>query len=1024
MKKVLFAFAAIAVAAVACTKEKDVDQPVQRQTRQITVVAQTPETKVTLDDQHNALQWTASDNIRIMTNTADASHDAQTLGYTANGKFTVTVGTDATEAYAYYKAGDFTNTDHSTPTAFAAYIDAEQTQTEAGVFNGEWLPMAAKGTIEGDVATLAFHPMAGVLALNIYNTNKPAGEKIAKVTVKPDAANTHFCGLYAGVDLTQDDVIYAQGTSTSHTSVSVTLGTAYDYATAKPTDKRMAPGQIYVVLAKQNYKSVKFEIETEAGEKYEITSSATTGLDLENNDFYAVNINLDKATKVVAYEESFASSQGLFTTEGTAGIWNYDSSHSYMKGTSYINGNNTAATAWLISPIIQVNSSESVLSFEQCINKYFGTVANEATVWVREVGGEWSQLTGFDYPSTGTGTWSQFEEAAIALGAAKNGKSIQIGFKYIGSTTAAGTWEIKNFKVTYAELLQPKAFSVTTASPIEVPADPTGNSYSIAIEADSDVAWTAVLTEGDANALALSTASGTGNGTIDLTIGKNTGTARSWKIVVSSSAYVATPSYTIQVVQAKGTTGSTSDIINRAFTGVSGTSYSTWSGKTGQSGAVYAGNSAGGNDAIQLRSTNSNSGIITTASGGNVKKVTITWNDNTAATRTVSIYGKASAYSAASDLYNSTDQGTLLGELNIDNASSNVSELTVAGNYQYIGIRSKSGALYIDEIEIEWSTEAAATYNITIDPDIEHGSVTASKATGVAEGESVTLTVTPSSGYQLATLIVDGNDVTSSVSNKKYTFSMPAKNINVTATFSLIPTYSITVDPNIEHGTVTPSKSTGIVEGESITLTIAPESGYVLESLEVGGTDVTSSVSANKYIFDMPSNDVSVNASFIAGTAPTTTYTMTISSSQNAANSQCNVVWYGQASTTLTYNNVSWNASVEGTTNFVGANAYCTIGTKSSPATKITLSTTAFGGKTIVAARLKGNCSSNTGPALTIKGGSTTMLDSEPLIKTTATVYESTNNNVALAEGDALTFEINSSASAGITIYYIEVEYK
>lgn len=470
-------------------------------------------------------------------------------------------------------------------------------------------------------------------------------------------------------------------------------------------------------------------------------------------------------------------------------------------------------------------------------------------------------LSDESYPD---GTSWTFADATVAIPAAYANQNVQIAFHYTSTSSMAGTWEVRDFKVTNAELVQPKAFTVTTASPIEVPADPTGNSYNIAIEADSDVAWTAALTEGDNTAISLNPTSGTGNGTIALTIDQNTGAARNWKIEVSTSAYVATSSYTIQVVQAKGTTGSTTDVLDRDFTGIANgaTTYSGWSGKTGASGAVYAGNSAGSNDAIQLRSNNSNSGIVTTASGGNVKKVTINWNTTTAATRTVSIYGKSSAYSAASDLYGNSEHGTLLGELNIDDATNNVSELTVAGNYQYIGIRSKSGALYIDEIEIEWSTEVAATYDITIDPNIEHGSVTASKTTGVAEGESVTLTVSPSSGYQLATLIVDGDDVASSVVNGKYSFDMPANDVVVSATFGLIPTYSITIDGTIENGDVLTTKTTDIVEGEPITLSIAPDSGYALNTLSVDGNDVTSLVSAGQYVFNMPGNNVFVTATF------------------------------------------------------------------------------------------------------------------------------------------------------------------
>ena len=95
-----------------------------------------------------------------------------------------------------------------------------------------------------------------------------------------------------------------------------------------------------------------------------------------------------------------------------------------------------------------------------------------------------------------------------------------------------------------------------------------------------------------------------------------------------------------------------------------GNSYEAWSGKSatnsGHSTAVYAGLSAGGNSAIQLRGKN-NSGIITTTSGGIATKVVVTWNENTEDGRIIQVYGKNSAYSATSDLYANATHGTLLG---------------------------------------------------------------------------------------------------------------------------------------------------------------------------------------------------------------------------------------------------------------------------------------------------------------------------------------------------------------------------
>lgn len=148
------------------------------------------------------------------------------------------------------------------------------------------------------------------------------------------------------------------------------------------------------------------------------------------------------------------------------------------------------------------------------------------------------------------------------------------------------------------------------------------------------------------------------------------------------------------------------DKINSAFIGQS--IYSDWSGKTGTSGAVYAGNSTGlDENVIQMRSNNSNSGIVTTTSGGKVTKVSIVW-DRTGNDRTLSIYGKNTAYEAATDLYNSSKRGTLLGGIK---TTDNVLELTINDDYEYIGFRSESGALYLSEINITWSTGGGTSYS-------------------------------------------------------------------------------------------------------------------------------------------------------------------------------------------------------------------------------------------------------------------------------------------------------------------------
>lgn len=79
-----------------------------------------------------------------------------------------------------------------------------------------------------------------------------------------------------------------------------------------------------------------------------------------------------------------------------------------------------------------------------------------------------------------------------------------------------------------------------------------------------------------------------------------------------------------------------------------------------------------------------------------------------------------------------------------------------------------------------------ATYSVSVSPTPSNGTVTSDKTSGIMAGETVTLTITPSSGYQLSSIsAVDGssNPVSLSGTGNSRTFTMPASNVTVTATF-------------------------------------------------------------------------------------------------------------------------------------------------------------------------------------------------------------------------------------------------
>ena len=149
--------------------------------------------------------------------------------------------------------------------------------------------------------------------------------------------------------------------------------------------------------------------------------------------------------------------------------------------------------------------------------------------------------------------------------------------------------------------------------------------------------------------------------------------------------------------------GASTDVLNRELTGIEDKSsaYADWSNKKSNTSAVYAGQSAGSNNSIQLRSNNSNSGVITTASAGYVQSVEVTWNSNTAVGRVLNIYGRSTAYTSPTELYNNSTAGTLLGTITCGTSTL----LNVDGNYEFIGMRSADGAMYVEEIRITWTAE-------------------------------------------------------------------------------------------------------------------------------------------------------------------------------------------------------------------------------------------------------------------------------------------------------------------------------
>lgn len=168
-----------------------------------------------------------------------------------------------------------------------------------------------------------------------------------------------------------------------------------------------------------------------------------------------INVDFDGGTQpggeTVVFEESFATGQGSFTIDNKqlpngegSFVWNLGSFNDdkFMKASAYIGGTKYASESWLVSPPVDLTqATTATLTFDHAHN-YAGTAEEEFTLWATETSADnWQQLTIDKY-----GSGFKFTTATIDL-SAYAGKTIKFAFKYISTTDAAGTWEIKNVKV-------------------------------------------------------------------------------------------------------------------------------------------------------------------------------------------------------------------------------------------------------------------------------------------------------------------------------------------------------------------------------------------------------------------------------------------------------------------------------------------------------------------------------------------------------------------------------------------------
>ncbi len=167
------------------------------------------------------------------------------------------------------------------------------------------------------------------------------------------------------------------------------------------------------------------------------------------------------------------------------------------------------------------------------------------------------------------------------------------------------------------------------------------------------------------------------------------------------------------------------------------------------------------------------------------------------------------------------------------------------------GTEGQSSTTTIKAIAVKngMQDSSVETFTYTIQIPVAKYTVTVTNGSGTgqyAQGETVTITAGAApSGQQFKEWeVVSGTITLASSTSETTTFTMPTEAVNVKANYEAIPVtgYTITATAGA-NGSITPSGAVGVAAGGSQTFTISPSSGYVIDTLNVDGLEVTATTS-------------------------------------------------------------------------------------------------------------------------------------------------------------------------------------
>ncbi|TVR42599.1 MAG: T9SS C-terminal target domain-containing protein [Bacteroidia bacterium] len=137
------------------------------------------------------------------------------------------------------------------------------------------------------------------------------------------------------------------------------------------------------------------------------------------------------------------------------------------------------------------------------------------------------------------------------------------------------------------------------------------------------------------------------------------------------------------------------------------------------------------------------------------------------------------------------------------------------------------------------------------------GSISPSGAITVVEGDNQSFSIVANSGFEIADVVVDGSSVGPVTA---YTFNNVSANHTIHATFAEVQVITYTIQASAGNGgSINPSGSITVVEGDNQAFSISPNSGFVIADVVVDGGSVGA---VTAYTFNNVTADHTIHATF------------------------------------------------------------------------------------------------------------------------------------------------------------------